>query len=252
MRAGTQLARVLRAPVAGAAIAVADDVWVLRGGFVRGFNAYLILQDGALTLLDTGIKPMAGALRGAIAQLAPLRQIVLTHAHGDHRGCARVLGAAVLCHPDEAGDAEGDGGMSYMRLDELPTRLTRTLMPRLSAFNDGGPVRVAGTLREGDAVAGFEVVECAGHSPGHIALWRAADRLLIAGDAFMAFDLLSLRRCAPTLGPRAFIWNEELARASLRRLSGLMPATALPGHGPPITGDVAEALAAAARAPAVG
>ena len=40
---------------------------------------------------------------------------------------------------------------------------------------DGGPVRIAGTVREGDDVAGFEVVELAGHAPGLIGLWRASD-----------------------------------------------------------------------------
>mgnify|MGYP002128813951 CR=1 FL=1 len=38
-------------------------------------------------------------------------------------------------------------------------------------------------LREGDEVAGFEVLDAPGHSPGHIALWREQDRTLIAGFA---------------------------------------------------------------------
>ncbi len=43
---------------------------------------------------------------------------------------------------------------------------------------------VARRLREGDEVAGFVVLDVAGHSPGHIALWREADRTLVCGDVF--------------------------------------------------------------------
>lgn len=34
---------------------------------------------------------------------------------------------------------------------------------------DGGPVRISGTVRAGDEIAGFEVVDLAGHAPGRSA-----------------------------------------------------------------------------------
>ena len=37
---------------------------------------------------------------------------------------------------------------------------------RLLPYWDGGPVPIAGTLAEGDDVAGFEVVHLPGHAPG--------------------------------------------------------------------------------------
>jgi hydroxyacylglutathione hydrolase len=46
------------------------------------------------------------------------------------------------------------------------------------------PHPVARRLREGDAVGDFVVLDVPGHSPGHIALWRASDRTLVVGDVF--------------------------------------------------------------------
>jgi hydroxyacylglutathione hydrolase len=244
--------RLMRPLRAGPPRAVAADVWVVRGGLVRGYNAYLIRHEGEITLFDTGIRPMACGLARAIDRLGTLREIILSHAHGDHRGSAGALGAPVACHADEAADVEGDGGARFMRYAELPSALRRAGMARQGRWNDGGPVAVARTVGEGEQVAGFEVMECPGHSPGHIALWRAGDRVLLAGDAFMAFDLLWQRPRTPTLGPRAFIRDEAAARASLLKLAELGPANALSGHGPPVTARAAESLREAARAPALG
>lgn len=242
---------VARRAVVGPAEPVAEDVWVVRGGFVRGFNVYVICDGGELTLFDAGIRPMAGGIRAAAARLGrPLARVVLSHAHVDHRGCAPGLGVPVYCHPDEVADAEGDGGRHYQRFDDLPTRLSRWVVRSMTPVNDGGPVAVAGTLRAGDRVAGFEVVPTPGHAPGHIALWRARDRLLLAGDAFSTFDLVTLRACPPALGPVALSLDDREARRSLLALADLAPDVACPGHGRPVRGDVAARLRAAAATPA--
>jgi hydroxyacylglutathione hydrolase len=86
---------------------------------------------------------------------------------------------------------------------------------------------VARRLREGDEVAGFTVLDVPGHSRGHIALWREADRTLVCGDVF--FNLPRLRP------PPAFLTvDPQRNRASMRRLAELRPALALFGHGPPL------------------
>lgn len=98
---------------------------------------------------------------------------------------------------------------------------------------------VARRLREGDAVAGFTVLDVPGHSPGHIALWREEDRTLIAGDVF--FNLL---RLGP---PPAFLTVDPARnRESMQRLGELRPALALFGHGPPLR-DPQRLLARARR-----
>ena len=46
----------------------------------------------------------------------------------------------------------------------------------------GSPHPVSRQLREGDEVGGFRVLETPGHTIGHVAFWREADRTLIVGD----------------------------------------------------------------------
>jgi hypothetical protein len=52
--------------------------------------------------------------------------------------------------------------------------------------------QVSRTLREGDPVGGFEVLEVPGHSPGALAFWRERDRVLVCGD------VLPTSACDPT------------------------------------------------------
>ena len=92
------------------------------------------------------------------------------------------------CHLDERADMEGDGGEHYFDFSKLPF-YARPLTPRLMRSWDDGPLQVAKTLEEGDAVGeGFEVVHLPGHSPGCIGLWRASDRLALSNDCFALFD----------------------------------------------------------------
>ncbi|MPZ72971.1 MAG: hypothetical protein GEU74_07015, partial [Nitriliruptorales bacterium] len=94
--------------------------------------------------------------------------MVLAHAHADHRGAAPGAGAPVYCHPDEVVDAQSERGEHYFDYDRIKLPPTRWLMPRLLRACDGGPVEIAGTLEEGDEVAGFRVVHLPGHAPGLI------------------------------------------------------------------------------------
>jgi hydroxyacylglutathione hydrolase len=103
-------------------------------------------------------------------------------------------------------------------------------------------VPVARRLHEGDEVGGFRVVDAPGHSPGHVALWREAERLLVCGDAF--FNLRSLRLEPGLREPPALLTlDPERNRRSMRRLAALEPRLAVFGHGPPVR-DAAAALGA--------
>lgn len=227
---------------------VADGVWLLRGGVPRKtMNVYFIEEpDGSgVVLFDAGIKAMASAVRTAGAQLGGITRVVLGHAHPDHRGVAAALGAPVHCHADERADAEGDGGDHYLHPERL--RLpARYLLPAFFPWWDGGPVEVAGTLAEGDEVAGFEVVHVPGHAPGQIALHRASDRLALTTDTFYTINVETLLNSAPRIPHPAFNHDTEQARASIRKLAALEPAAAWPGHANPVLGNVREQLERAA------
>jgi hydroxyacylglutathione hydrolase len=226
---------------------VADDVWLLRGGLLRKtMNVYLIGRGGHITLFDAGIKAMTPAVAQAAAMLGRIDRLVLGHSHGDHRGGAPGLGVPVWCHEDEAADAESDGGEHYFRYHELRRWWSRRLMPWLISQWDGGPVTVAGTVKEGDEVAGFQVVHFPGHAPGLIGLWRASDRLALVSDTIYTLDPETGRFGDARLPHRAFNKDNRQARLSVLKLADLEPSAVWTGHADPVTGDVKAQLERAA------
>jgi hydroxyacylglutathione hydrolase len=232
----------------GDAQIVATGVWVVQGQPGR-CNVYLIEDGDGVTMFDAGARTMTRALARAGAKLGGIRRIVLGHGHTDHRGAAPGIGAPVFCHADEVQDAEGSGGFRYWPegLSGLPFphRQAQRLMHRYAW--DGGPVDIAGTVAEGDEIAGFTVVEIPGHAPGQIALWRESDRLALSSDCFYTLDMWG-RDSEAHLPFAVYNFDTEQARASMRKLAALEPAAAWPGHAKPVTGDVRSQLERAAEA----
>ena len=224
---------------------VEDGVWLSRGGVPRQMNVYLIEDDGRVTLFDTGVAQMAKQIAAAAAPLGGIRRNVLGHAHVDHRGSAPELGAPVFCHPDEKRDAETDGGFHYQDPSKLAPPARWIYGPLMRRW-DGGPVKVEGTVAEGDEIAGFRVVHMPGHAPGQIALWRERDRLALSSDVFYTLDAQTGFKSSPRLAYDAFSQDNETARASLRKLAALEPVAAWPGHADPVVGDVRRKLEEAA------
>lgn len=229
---------------------VAEGVWLIRGGIRRTMNAYLIEDGGSVVVFDTGEKGMAYPVAVAARRLGGISRIVLGHADTDHRGSAPALSALapVHCHPDAVADAEGDGGMGRFRLDELDqhTRKQQELMHEY--VWDGGPVKIDGTVTEGDEVAGFRVIELPGHAPGQIGLFRESDGIALTSDCFYMTTLWG-RKTPPQVPHHAFNEDTDQARESIRKLANLEPTSCWPGHLGPLAGpDVKEQLLRAAEA----
>jgi glyoxylase-like metal-dependent hydrolase (beta-lactamase superfamily II)/predicted ester cyclase len=227
---------------------VATGVWVVQGQPAR-CNVYFIEDQQGVTMFDAGARTMRRALARAGAKLGGIRRTVLGHGHTDHRGSAPGIGAPVFCHADEVQDAEGSGGFRYWPEGlaglPFPHRQAQRLMHRYAW--DGGPVDVAGTIAEGDEIAGFTVVEIPGHAPGQIALWRESDRLALSSDCFYTLDIWG-RDSEAHLPFPIYNFDTEQARASMLKLAALEPAAAWPGHAKPVTGDVRSQLERAAEA----
>ena len=153
----------------------------------------------------------------------------LTHAHPDHQGASHevceALGIPLWCGELDA-EAMEDGRI----MERQPKHPLNTLIGRVWP----GPAHpVARRLREGDEVAGFQVLDVPGHSAGHIVFWRESDRALICGDVFTNIDTLT---GVPGLHePKSFFTPDPPRnRQSMRRLAELEPAVVCFGHGRPL------------------
>ena len=202
---------------------VAEDVFQIALTPRNGVNAYLVGDIVVDAGTPGGGKRLVKALRGR-----PVGAHALTHAHADHAGGSRrvvdAFDVPVWVGARDRGDVESGH----------PARADSWARPLLDRFARYEPVAVARELREGDALGhGFVVLEVPGHSAGHVAFWREADRTLVAGDVFFNLHMLTT---APGLRepPRALTLDPARNRDSARRLAALEPALVLFGHGPPL------------------
>ncbi len=204
---------------------LADGVWQLRGFPPDAINVYLlgdVVIDAATKL---GHRRILRQLRGH-----PVSAHALTHAHSDHQGSSKRICEA-LGVPFWVGERDADAAE---RPELIHERQPRALINRINYRLMAGPGHpVDRRLREGDVVGGFRVLEVPGHSPGHVAYWREADRVLVLGDVLDNMNLFTLKRGLHE-APRVYTLDPERNRQSARRLAALEPSLTCFSHGPPL------------------
>lgn len=200
-------------------------------GRVPGFvNSYTFHEGDETFLIDTGFsrkaKPIVRAFRDAGVPLTRVGKVLLTHHHTDHRGGAAYLleqsRAPIACHGDDAPYVDGR------------TKPPMPLLMRL--FMRVRPAPVAMILHDGDRVGPLVVVYVPGHTPGEVAFYHPARKILFSGDSVVERD------GRLTLPAPRFAANLDQAVRSLDRLRALDVELLLPGHGVPVTRDVASRL----------
>jgi hydroxyacylglutathione hydrolase len=201
---------------------IADGVWQLTSFVKDLFNSYL-LED---VLVDAGTRWAAGRILGQVRGYG-VKLLVLTHCHPDHQGSVAKLchhlQIPLACHAREVAAMDGS---EPMQPDIGIVRLGHKVW--------SGPDRhVDRSLREGDEVGGFRVVETPGHTPGHLSLFRSRDRLLIAGDVLANVHFFT-NKPGLRLPPSRFCSNPKENRESVVRLAELKPEVICFGHGPPL------------------
>jgi glyoxylase-like metal-dependent hydrolase (beta-lactamase superfamily II) len=237
---------------AGATHKVARDVEYMR---IIMVNVFFVgtpeSGDRSWVLVDTGLvgsaERIARAAEARYGRGARPAAIVLTHGHFDHVGAVGELAdrwhVPVYAHELEMPYLTGRsaypppdptvGGGAVAAMSRFYRRAPIDLGPRVLTLPADGAV---------PGMPGWRWIPTPGHSAGHISLFREADRILIAGDAFVTVkqeSALAVITQRPEIhGPPAYFTPDwENARESVRRLAALEPAVAATGHGIPLRGE---------------
>lgn len=201
-------------------------------GRIPGFvNCYTFQAGEETFLIDTGFRrkaqPVVRTFEAAHVPLTRIHRILLTHHHIDHRGGAAYLledsHAPISCHTDDAPFVEGQATAPMSFLMRL--------------FARARPAPVATVLHDRDQVGPLTVIYTPGHTPGEVAFYEPARRILFSGDAVVEHD------GRLTLPAPKYASNLEQAVRSLDRLRDLEIELLLPGHGAPVTKGVSDLLA---------
>ena len=233
---------------------VADGVFHVEG---PGTNWQLLAEGDEVTLVDAAwrrdLRLVADSLETIGRRPEDVAVILLTHAHRDHIGTAaefhRRYGTSVRSHVDEAPHARGEV-VEEISKRALLARLWRppvmlfvanimwhggnkvARVPNVETFDEGAPLDVPGRPLP---------VATPGHTSGHCSFQIPDRGVVIAGDAFVTFDVLRRRAMLGPMPP-AFDHDPSQSVESLRRLAKLDAQVVLPGHGPPFRGTPAEAV----------
>ncbi len=208
----------------------------LTGVRIVFVNVYAVANASAgWTLIDSGLHLSATKIKswaeGHFGKDAKPNAIILTHGHFDHVGTIEDLlkewNVPVYAHPAEFPYLTGEikypppdpsvGGGLMAVMSPLYPRTSADIRGRVQALPADGSV---------PTMPGWRWLHTPGHAPGHISLFREADRVLLPGDAFCTTDqssFLAVAQQKPELnGPPAYYtpdWDvrRESRYASWRR-----------------------------------
>ncbi len=200
--------------------ALADGVWawIQPGGETGVSNAGVIADDDGLTLVDTlMVRSQWEPFAEAVAELdAPVKRVVLTHAHVDHvGGTSKFRNAAVYA-----------SRVTSSLLDQpMATQAYKEFMPAFAEeFDELEEIVTRPVSHLIDAAANLtpraEVLPATGHTPGDVMVLVADADILFAGDL-----------CFFGVTPLAF-QGDPATWASILDAVVELADTIVPGHSP--------------------
>ena len=227
-------------------------------------NIYLIADGDGYAMVDTGIGNEAtiaawtalfdGALKGK-----NITRVIVTHAHPDHLGFARmasdIWNVPIWAHPDERPLARHPYRYAHERSRLISPIAHPASIPVLATLIEAGALRVrpvttlhlfspGETL---DVPGRPTVLHTPGHTAGHCALYFAGRDTVISGDALVTFDPHTGKE-GPQIISGAATANTGRALLSLGILASTDAGIMLPGHGHAWRDGIGHAAALARQA----
>jgi glyoxylase-like metal-dependent hydrolase (beta-lactamase superfamily II) len=217
---------------------------------LKHVNVYAALQDGRITLFDTGpnlpgiLPVLEKSLHHLGRSIPDIEHILVTHFHADHCGLAGIIkersGGAI-----DMSEIEFDTVRSYGRDDlhmdrirtfycqqGLDNKMIEVIVSYLRALRSvTHPFQVDEFLREGEVLTigqrTIRILETPGHTRGHICFFLPDEQILLAGDCI-------LPRITPNLSPDLLTPSFHPLQSfidSLEKIEDLPVTAVYPSHG---------------------
>jgi glyoxylase-like metal-dependent hydrolase (beta-lactamase superfamily II) len=178
-----------------------EDVKALLGAMAQGDNVQfeaspLLLRSGSdVVLMDTGsggnFQPTAGkiaeSLKAAGVEANAITKVIFTHAHPDHCwGTLGTDGKPIFANASfHMAETEWNFWVAPDLASKMPKEMEgmiKTTQAQLAGFKDKVAMFKPGT----EVLPGINVLDTAGHTPGHVSFELAGgDGLIITADAII-------------------------------------------------------------------
>jgi len=208
---------------------------------LKYLNSYVIKSDDRNLIIDTGfnrkecLEAMNNGLREINVDLADC-DFFITHLHADHFGLIARLATKTsriyFSRPDKEIIESWEGFepmIEYAGKNGFPENELRTALHQHPGYKYGSDwMPDMSVLEDGETITYgnycFECVETPGHTLGHICLYEAGKKILIAGDHVLS-----------DITPNIQCWSDkenplEKYLASLDKVRKLDVGLVLPGH----------------------
>jgi glyoxylase-like metal-dependent hydrolase (beta-lactamase superfamily II) len=210
-------------------------------------NCYLVRECDGFTLIDTTLSGSGKEILAAAQSLgAPIRRILLTHAHVDHVGSVDELAERL---PDVI-VATSERSLPLLQRPAEKSVRAGEPQEKIRGGLPGIVTPVTHLVEDGALFGSLRCIHTPGHIPGHFAFLDERDGTLYAGDELVAVGRLSICGWTPWYFPLPTLamWNKPLALQSAHKLLAYPIQRFACGHGAIRQGGTAALSATVAQA----
>ncbi len=219
----------------------------IQDGRMLSLFPVLLKNDSRNFIVDCGYEDDYSNLEAELAAhkltIKDLSGIIITHDDIDHLGSLKLIkdvnpDILVYCGEQErdsvAGIVKSERLMqAEQSLESMPEEYKGWALNFIEQLKNIKRVEVNRTLADGDSFENtITIIHTPGHTKGHISLFHAESKTLIAGDAIVyengAFDIAN----------PAFTLDIEAALKSVKKIRALAPLSIICYHGGMVNVDI--------------